>query len=668
MPSPSETVLALIRGEVSLPEAALAHAVAEAEVLGWQRAFLAAGSAALAGSNDQDNAADLITDPVTDPVTDPITDPITDPVMVSSSWDTTWDGVVLAEAKYQALLRAIPDLIVRIDANGVVKEYLNLPPGFPMLAPPSQRDGSRIDDFLPPETAALEHALIAACLRSGQPTFYEGNAETSAGLQYYESRFVPVGHHEVLALVRDISERKQTEAQLAEREALFRSVFNNTNIGIVLDEPYNDQVIEVNDAMTRILGYSREELLGEVKYHHYGFREDQELEQKLYQQLYRGEREFYEIEKRCYHKDGKILLIRIVVTIVRNQNHEPLFSIGMLEDITEKRNAEIALAEREALFRGVFDHANIGIILDLPGGARTLNVNPRLCEMLGYSRDELLGGVNFINYTHPDDLLAEDQLFVELIRGSRDDYELEKRCFRKDGTLIWVRATVTLARDASNRPIFALGLLEDITARKEAEMLLLQAQAETQAVNRELERLTMLDGLTQVANRRHFDRFLQQSWQRGLETGEPLGLILCDIDYFKRFNDSYGHQAGDECLIRVATALLNAAKRPNDLVARYGGEEFVLVLPLTDSYGVEAMARAVQREIAKLAIKHQGGKNALLTLSLGAVSMVPTSHWTITDLVRHADDALYAAKAAGRNQAVFAKMRAERLPSDTLTL
>jgi diguanylate cyclase (GGDEF)-like protein/PAS domain S-box-containing protein len=302
----------------------------------------------------------------------------------------------------------------------------------------------------------------------------------------------------------------------------------------------------------------------------------------------------------------------------------------------------------------------------LPGGARTLNVNPYLCEMLGYSREELLGGINFLNYTHPDDLLAEDQLFVELMREERDEYELEKRCFRKDGSLIWVRATVTLARDVANRPIFALGLLEDITARKEAESLLLQAQAETQAVNRELERLTMLDGLTQVANRRHFDRFLQQAWSRALEASEPLGLILCDIDHFKRFNDSYGHQTGDECLIRVAAALQKAAQRPNDLVARYGGEEFVLVLPLTDARGLQVVVRSIQGEIKKLGIVHHNGEHGLLTLSLGAISLVPSYNWSINELIRQTDDALYAAKAAGRDRAVFAKMHPRPVASDTL--
>ncbi|MBD2110255.1 MULTISPECIES: PAS domain S-box protein [Cyanophyceae] len=172
-----------------------------------------------------------------------------------------------------------------------------------------------------------------------------------------------------------------------------------------------------------------------------------------------------------------------------------------------------------------------------------------------------------------------------------------------------------------------------------------------QTVNRQLEHLATHDGLTQVANRRSFDTYLQQEWGRLLRAQAPLSLILCDIDHFKQYNDTYGHPAGDVCLQRVAHALEQMAKRPADLVARYGGEEFALVLPDTDQTGAEAIARAIQQALAELALFH--GASPLgqrITLSLGIASVIPTVEQQAQTLIDQADAALYAAKQQGRDR------------------
>ena len=120
--------------------------------------------------------------------------------------------------------------------------------------------------------------------------------------------------------------------------------------------------------------------------------------------------------------------------------------------------------------------------------------------------------------------------------------------------------------------------------------------------NRELQQLALEDGLTRLANRRCFDEQLADEWQRLAREQQPLSLILCDLDHFKRYNDTFGHPAGDRCLIRVARALLNGPQRPADLVARYGGEEFAIVLPNTDSYGAWRIAQKIHRNIRALKI------------------------------------------------------------------
>lgn len=173
--------------------------------------------------------------------------------------------------------------------------------------------------------------------------------------------------------------------------------------------------------------------------------------------------------------------------------------------------------------------------------------------------------------------------------------------------------------------------------------------------NRALQKLAASDGLTQVANRRRFDEYLEQEWRRAIREQVPLSLILCDIDSFKRFNDTYGHQAGDDCLKQVAAAIQQTLKRPADLAARYGGEEFAMILPHTEANGAVQLAEAVRLHIQALAIPHLNSQvSQSVTLSLGVASMIPQLNQSSSSLVTLADKALYQAKAAGRDRVVLA--------------
>lgn len=177
-----------------------------------------------------------------------------------------------------------------------------------------------------------------------------------------------------------------------------------------------------------------------------------------------------------------------------------------------------------------------------------------------------------------------------------------------------------------------------------------QAEDALRQANLELQRLVSLDGLTQLANRRRFDEYLAQEWRRSRREQQPLSLILCDVDHFKPYNDHYGHQAGDDCLKRIAHAIVATIKRPADLAARYGGEEFALILPGSDLLGAVHIAEQLQRAIADLQIPHAySGASPMVTLSLGIACLVPSMQETPAMLIECADRALYAAKASGRN-------------------
>jgi len=183
---------------------------------------------------------------------------------------------------------------------------------------------------------------------------------------------------------------------------------------------------------------------------------------------------------------------------------------------------------------------------------------------------------------------------------------------------------------------------------------LLEMSRDLAAANRELENLSRQDGLTEIANRRYFDTYLLTEVKRASRERQPLSLILADVDYFKAFNDCYGHQAGDDCLRRVASALKAVGRRPADLAARYGGEEFAMVLPSTAMEGAVDVAKSLARAIDALAIPHvRSGVSTNLTLSQGIASLIPVHDTKSETIIEFADQALYQAKQQGRNRYVI---------------
>lgn len=182
-----------------------------------------------------------------------------------------------------------------------------------------------------------------------------------------------------------------------------------------------------------------------------------------------------------------------------------------------------------------------------------------------------------------------------------------------------------------------------------------QLMADLARKNRELERLSLLDALTDIPNRRYFDRVLAKEWKRSLEAGAPLSLLMVDIDYFKRFNDAYGHPEGDVCLQRVAGALHRTLTNPGDFVARYGGEEFAAVLPATAATDAAAAADAMRANVRALDIPHADSDvDDRVTLSVGVGALVPDAATEPAELVALADGALYRAKREGRDRTVAA--------------
>ena len=205
-------------------------------------------------------------------------------------------------------------------------------------------------------------------------------------------------------------------------------------------------------------------------------------------------------------------------------------------------------------------------------------------------------------------------------------------------------------------------MIEDITLRKQIEEerddLIVQLEERVRRRTAELERLSLTDPLTGIANRRSFDRCLEAEWDRAVRTRNPLSLILVDIDFFKNMNDSAGHSAADDALRSLAACLSQVAQRSADLAARYGGDEFVLILPDTSAEGALRIANRVQELVEGLGVRNPGSSiDRAMTVSQGAATALPDSKGTSSSLLLEADRALYHAKQTGRARIAVADPR-----------
>ena len=286
-----------------------------------------------------------------------------------------------------------------------------------------------------------------------------------------------------------------------------------------------------------------------------------------------------------------------------------------VRDVTEQRAAERATRDAEERFRLAFEHAPIGIALVSPEG-RFLRVNGKLCEMTGYAEATLLART-FQDITHPDDLDADLEHVRAMVAGEIRAYEMEKRYFRADGSIVWVLLSVSLVRDADGAPRYFISQIQDISERKRTLG--------------ELERLAHHDPVTGMPNRWTWDAELPRAIAYAAQSGQPLAVALIDLNGFKEINDSQGHDAGDR-LLKDAAGAWHAQLRGSDLLARVGGDEFAVLLPDCSDKHLDAIARRLKR-----ALPHAAG------CGIGVARWMDGE--AADELMRRADAALYADKA-----------------------
>ena len=318
-------------------------------------------------------------------------------------------------------------------------------------------------------------------------------------------------------------------------------------------------------------------------------------------------------------------------------------TMGYYEQIIGETNANLLRADMARMeFEQIFSAYTDAMWVIREDGV-VLRANPAMYQMLGKTEDEVLGQKcsELLQYN-----LCSKKNCPLVDLSSPQTQEIDIQFHGEEDNRHYLLTTAPLVTLNGDPGVVAQ--FKDDSIRKQAEKALEKA-------NTALAAMARTDGLTQIPNRRSFDEAIAREWSRLSRTQQPLSLLLGDIDFFKRYNDQYGHQAGDDCLRKVAKALQGALLRPADLAARYGGEEFSLLLPETEIEGAQQVGQRILDAVTALAIPHRNSDvRDSVSISLGAATLTPNEGQTPADLIAMADTALYQAKEFGRNQIFLA--------------
>lgn len=511
-----------------------------------------------------------------------------------------------------------------------------------MQHPDSEIDNVFLSHFV--DSGLGEQAMAVA--KSGEVFSIEAQVITLAGIRWHrmDVRCIidPVtGNPTLLVNEKDITDRVQVETELREMSiALANAVEGISRLDIF------GRYITVNQAYANIAGYQPEEMVG-MDWQKTVHPEDLDMMMAAYQQMLARGR--VEVEARGIRKDGSIFYKQLVMLTAYDSQERAIGHHCFMKDISDRKQAEAALQESEERYRSVIASMTEGVVLQLANGQITA-CNASAERILGLTPAQMMGrtsvdldwrtvqedGSPFPGEQHPAMItLGTGKPLSNVVMGIH----------KADRTLTWISInSQPLFHLHQSQPYAVVTTFTDITERKQVEEML-RNQAQRDRL------IARTDGLTKVANRRCFDERLQSEWPTLIEGQKLLSLIMLDVDYFKRFNDCYGHQAGDTCLVKVASSAALAVRRSSDLLARYGGEEFAVILPHTDAAGAIAVAESIQKAIRDLGIPHQQSDvSDIVTVSMGIATVIPSLGSSPDELVALADRALYDAKQQGRDR------------------
>jgi diguanylate cyclase (GGDEF)-like protein/PAS domain S-box-containing protein len=485
-------------------------------------------------------------------------------------------------------------------------------------------------------------------------------------------------------ILEDITERKRIREALRESEQRSQGIFESAPIGIAIISP-EGRFIKANQALCDMLGYTSEELsaltITDVTHP-----DDAERERQLLARLARRERALYELDKRYLRKRGEAFWAHLTARMVRDETGEPLYWLGMVEDIDEQRQAQDALREaNERLIQSLAELkqrtmrvALLTEMTDLLQSSRSLDeayaiLEGRLPELfsadagavyLQSASRKALEAVSAWGMQEQERLFAPDDCWA-MRRGHR---HLARRSGPFCPHLAALQPAwsfcIPMTAQGETLGVFTLASAshvhetdEEEKGKDDPERLFAATVAEHVALalanlrlRESLKSQSIRDPLTGLFNRRYMEETLERELRRAERRKAPIGIVMFDIDHFKRFNDTHGHLAGD-ALLRALGEFLQANFRGEDIVCRYGGEEFVLILPEAPLEATVRRADTLRERVKVLHVPYRGALLGGVTLSLG-VAEFPGHGSTAEAMLRAADAALYQAKSSGRDHVI----------------
>jgi diguanylate cyclase (GGDEF)-like protein/PAS domain S-box-containing protein len=434
---------------------------------------------------------------------------------------------------------------------------------------------------------------------------------------------------------------------IEQSEQLFRETFSNAAIGLAHVAP-DGTWLRANQALCNIVGYTEEDLL-QLTFQDITHPDDLNVDVQHMAQVLAGELDAHSLEKRYIRKDGSVVSTILTYSLIRDQAGEPDYFISAVEDITELKMAEKKINKSNEELQQVMSFTDTALdaqqdtfFLFEPSTGKPVRWNRAFREVSGYSEDEIASMPAPSSYYSPEDVERAKSFTQEVIEKGSGTIELELLC--KYGGKVPTEYRVSAIHDESGKLKYLISIGRDITKRK-------QAEDELMSLNAKLEQFSFQDGLTGIANRRMFDQMLDIEWGHAQRDRQPLSLIMLDIDFFKQYNDSYGHQQGDACLQQIAQVLNSISQRSIDLVARYGGEEFVILLPQTVTEQAILLGEKCRTKVIELQLQHESSTVCdVVTISLGVSTIMPSVDTQPSNLVKVADEFLYKAKGNGRNR------------------
>ncbi len=377
------------------------------------------------------------------------------------------EALRVASERNERILAGAMDGFVTLDLDG---RFCDANEAYCAIVGYSRADllGMSIQDVEAQETAEETAQHVQLLLKEGNDRFESKQRCRDGRLIDVEvsANLIDVGGTvQICSFIRDVTERKLAEKALRDSEIRFRTTFESAAIPMVLSD-VNGMLVETNPAFQKLFGYSAEELAG-LKFTQITHSEDRDKGWDLFKQLVAGKISKIQLEKRYVRKDGSLILANTTASAIRDTQGRFLYSVGMVQDITAHRQAEEALRESEERFRSIYEQGQLGVAV-VDSDYRLLNVNPKFCELLGYTEEELTA-LRFTDITHAEDLDTDVELAKQLFQGEIPSYQIEKRYLRKDGQTITVNLTASVLRGKEGEPVFGLGMIEDITARKQAE-------------------------------------------------------------------------------------------------------------------------------------------------------------------------------------------------------